>query len=202
MTTSTHIFAASQTGKGRYTFCLKDSLRRTWEDIILVAAWRIPPDWPLKRCIILGLLQHPQQRSMVFWLVVEPTHLKNISQNGFIFPNFRGGSKKYFSPPPSFMRRLFEKTIRGYKPSMWKYEVQVGGGPQPTLPENVGLKLMDFRDPTHHVGVIRFESQRFFCRIHPHTCFFWFLTQLHTRSLDFGAQRMVWVGGLGLKGYL
>ena len=24
------------------------------------------------------------------WLVVEPTHLRNMSQNGFIFPKFRG----------------------------------------------------------------------------------------------------------------
>ena len=28
--------------------------------------------------------------------MVEPTHLKNISQNGFIFPNFRGEHKKIF----------------------------------------------------------------------------------------------------------
>ena len=32
-----------------------------------------------------------------FWLVVEPTHLKNISQNGFIFPKVRGEHKKYLS---------------------------------------------------------------------------------------------------------
>ena len=39
---------------------------------------------------------------LVFWLVVVPTHLKNISQNGFIFPNFRGENKKYLKSPPSF----------------------------------------------------------------------------------------------------
>ena len=33
--------------------------------------------------------------------MVEPTHLKNMSQNGFIFPNFRGENKKYLKPPPS-----------------------------------------------------------------------------------------------------
>ena len=32
------------------------------------------------------------------WLVVS-THLKNISQNGFIFPNFRGENKKSLKPP-------------------------------------------------------------------------------------------------------
>jgi len=31
----------------------------------------------------------------VVWLVVEPTHLKHISQNGFIFPKVRGENKKY-----------------------------------------------------------------------------------------------------------
>ena len=30
-------------------------------------------------------------------VVVEPTHLKNMSQNGFIFLNFRGEHKKYLS---------------------------------------------------------------------------------------------------------
>jgi len=39
--------------------------------------------------------------SKAYWLVVEPTHLKNISQNGFIFPNFRGENKKSLKPPPS-----------------------------------------------------------------------------------------------------
>ena len=29
--------------------------------------------------------------------MVEPTNLKNMSQNGFIFPNFRGDNKKYLS---------------------------------------------------------------------------------------------------------
>ena len=36
------------------------------------------------------------------WLVVEPTHLKNHSQNGFIFPKQRWVNiKKYLKPPPS-----------------------------------------------------------------------------------------------------
>ena len=34
------------------------------------------------------------------WLVVS-THLKNMSQNGFIFPNFRGEHQKIFELPPS-----------------------------------------------------------------------------------------------------
>ena len=33
------------------------------------------------------------------WLVVLSTHLKNISQIGFIFPG-RGEHKKYWKPPP------------------------------------------------------------------------------------------------------
>ena len=39
----------------------------------------------------------------IFWLVVEPTHLKNMSQDGFIFPKFRDGHKKSLKPPPSFL---------------------------------------------------------------------------------------------------
>ena len=35
------------------------------------------------------------------WLVVEPTHQKNISQRGIsVFPNFRGENKQYLKPPP------------------------------------------------------------------------------------------------------
>ena len=41
-------------------------------------------------------------RSTFTWLVVESTPLKNMSQNGFIFPNFRGENKKcHLKPPPS-----------------------------------------------------------------------------------------------------
>ena len=40
-----------------------------------------------------GILRDLQNES----LVVEPTHLKNMSQNGFIFPNFRGENEKYLS---------------------------------------------------------------------------------------------------------
>jgi len=36
---------------------------------------------------------------MCTWLVVS-THLKNIGQNGFIFPNFPGENKTYLKPPP------------------------------------------------------------------------------------------------------
>jgi len=37
----------------------------------------------------------PQKNS----LGVEPTPLKNMSQNGFIFPRVRGEHKKYLTPP-------------------------------------------------------------------------------------------------------
>ena len=40
------------------------------------------------------------------WLMVEPTHLKNIGQTGFIFPKFRGENKKYLKPPPSSAAKL------------------------------------------------------------------------------------------------
>ena len=36
----------------------------------------------------------------VVWLVVEPTHLKNMLVKLEIFPNFRGENKKYLKPPP------------------------------------------------------------------------------------------------------
>ena len=36
------------------------------------------------------------------WLVVEPTHLKNISQTGNL-PVNRGENKKYLKPPPRYI---------------------------------------------------------------------------------------------------
>ena len=52
---------------------------------------------------IPSLFEHPAKYHT--WLVVEPTHLKNISQIGFIFPNFRGENKKnYLKPPPRHVR--------------------------------------------------------------------------------------------------
>ena len=35
-----------------------------------------------------------------FWLVVEPTHLKNISQNGFIFPQKEAKIKQFWNHHP------------------------------------------------------------------------------------------------------
>ena len=48
------------------------------------------------------LTRYPSHRIVLqvdiqIWLVVEPTHLNNIRQNGFIFPKFRGEHKKYLS---------------------------------------------------------------------------------------------------------
>ena len=37
------------------------------------------------------------ENTIIWLVVVEPTHLKNMSQIGFIFPNFRGENKKYLS---------------------------------------------------------------------------------------------------------
>ena len=39
--------------------------------------------------------------AMLLWLVVEPTHLKNMIVKLDHFPNFRGENKKYLKPPPS-----------------------------------------------------------------------------------------------------
>ena len=45
---------------------------------------------------------------MGFWLVVEPTHLKNmLVKMGFIFPKFWGEDKKCLKPPPSFLSDNF-----------------------------------------------------------------------------------------------
>ena len=38
------------------------------------------------------------ERLITNWLVVEPTHLKNISQNGFIFPKQSDKNKTYLKP--------------------------------------------------------------------------------------------------------
>ena len=40
------------------------------------------------------LSKPPSSDSMLIWLVVEPTHLKNIRQTGFIFPKVRGENAK------------------------------------------------------------------------------------------------------------
>ena len=41
---------------------------------------------------------------LVYWLVVEPTHLQNMLVKLEIFPNFRGENKKIFElPPPSLL---------------------------------------------------------------------------------------------------
>ena len=37
------------------------------------------------------------ENTIIWLVVVEPTHLKNMSQIGFIFPNFWGENKKYLS---------------------------------------------------------------------------------------------------------
>ena len=37
----------------------------------------------------------------IYWLVVEPTHLKNMPvKMGSSSPKFRGENKKYLKPPP------------------------------------------------------------------------------------------------------
>ena len=46
-------------------------------------------------------LQEMVMKSTRFWLVVEPTHLKNISQNGNL-PQIGRKIKKYLKPPPRF----------------------------------------------------------------------------------------------------
>ena len=50
-----------------------------------------------------GLSRKTKQESLygntMTWLVVEPTHLKNISQNGKSSPN-RGENKQKLKPPP------------------------------------------------------------------------------------------------------
>ena len=45
----------------------------------------------------VGDFPHRLQFPIYFLLVVEPTPLKNLRQNGFIFPKFRGENKKYLS---------------------------------------------------------------------------------------------------------
>jgi len=40
------------------------------------------------------------------WLVVEPTHLKNMLVKLETFPNFRGEKKQYLKPPPTNSREF------------------------------------------------------------------------------------------------
>ena len=56
-----------------------------------------------------------RSKNLFLCWAVEPTQLKNIPQNGFIFPNFRGENKKYLKRPPSI------SSFRGFSPSpIWK----------------------------------------------------------------------------------
>ena len=41
--------------------------------------------------------------SFFFWLVVEPTQVKNMIVKLEIFPKDPGEHKKYLKPPPSFL---------------------------------------------------------------------------------------------------
>ena len=45
------------------------------------------------------------EKNNITWLVVEPTHLKNMLVKTDHFPNFRGENKTYFKTPPSYIPR-------------------------------------------------------------------------------------------------
>ena len=45
-------------------------------------------------------------RQDFIWLVVEPTHLKNMLVKMEIFPKFRGEHEKYLKPPPGYFSKL------------------------------------------------------------------------------------------------
>ena len=53
-------------------------------------------------CEIFTYVQASMNDSVHFWLVVEPTQLKNISQNGNLHPN-RDENQKYLKPPARFL---------------------------------------------------------------------------------------------------
>ena len=58
----------------------------------------------------LGFLPSTVLVLLRFWLVVEPTHLKNMLVKLEIFPMFRGENKKYLKPPPRY--NFVEQTRR------------------------------------------------------------------------------------------
>ena len=54
-----------------------------------------------KICLVkVGRFANHQTLGMIIWLVVEPTHLKNVSQIGNLPPS-RGENKKNLKPQPS-----------------------------------------------------------------------------------------------------
>ena len=92
---------------------------------------------------------------MIYWLVVS-THLKNMSQNGNHFRNFRGENKKYLKPPPRdawgiydlplLQRNHFYKKSSHLSVSSWKITRQKQGAPK--------LKILlhgSWREYTKHV---------------------------------------------------
>ena len=50
---------------------------------------------------------------------VVSTQLKNISQNGFIFPNVRGENRKYLKPPTSEWLIFYGKLVGKYTRQPW-----------------------------------------------------------------------------------
>ena len=76
----------------------------------------------------------------LYWLVVEPTHLKNISQNGNL-PQSRDENKTYLKPPPSLHLHLAAAQNLALKPPMMLTNVHVFA--QQRRLENPRLKAPD-----------------------------------------------------------
>ena len=64
---------------------------------------RVPQLPPLNNPInnVLNFKNKHIFETIIYWLVVEPTHLKNMLVKLEIFPKFRGENKKYLKPPPT-----------------------------------------------------------------------------------------------------
>ena len=88
----------------------ENSAKRPWHKSLNFTSpikycwWKKSGDHQLRVVVYLIICSPPKNS-----LGVEPTPLKNMSQNGFIFPRVRGEHKKYLKPPT-------KKWIFGFSP--------------------------------------------------------------------------------------
>ena len=89
------------------------------------------------RCCDPWILTEPdnttQVEHIIFWLVVEPTHLKHmLVKLGSSSPN-RGENKTYFKPPPSLLGSCWQSTTLKAPPSPFSMGQTMPFSPPPHI---------------------------------------------------------------------
>ena len=88
-------------------------IRMFFLDLRLFDAWKKVKPYSPKWCLD-GDESQGKKWKITFWLVVEPTHLKNMLVKMGIFPSFRGENKKCLKPSPSLKQiQVFGGVLAG-----------------------------------------------------------------------------------------